>query len=631
MSSAKHFLVDPDPLVLASLRSLTLTNPGLALDEQHKIVYRRPRAHGGPPSAHQQVSLVSGGGSGHEPAFAGYVGPGLLSAAVAGSIFASPSAEQVRTAVLGRVDNATPHTQPGQEGARRPGTGVLVIVMNYTGDILNFGMGVEKARAAGVNAEMLVVADDAGVGRAAAGKVGRRGIAGTVLVVKICGALAARGADLETVAKVGRLVAANLVSVGASLERVHVPGRDDGDREAGLGRGEVEIGMGIHNEPGAARERLALPELVGRMLAMLLDRSDGDRAFLNVNSNEVVLLVNNLGGVSPLELGGVTAEAARQLERHWGIVPVRVLAGTYMTSLNGPGFSLTLLNVVNTDIGGPGMVQLLDAPAEATGWSAPVSKLTWEAKNQATRDGGGGAELAVRPSGLKTDPAAFRAALEAALRRVVAAEPEVMEYDTVVGDGDCGVGMKRGAEGTLIPASVVKRDWGTNMPAAILKHLSRTQLSGDVVVDVAHIVPIIEQNMDGTSGALYAIFMNALVHSLRVLSPGTATAQVWAGALKQACDALSKYTPARPGDRTLVDALYPFVDVLGKTADVGKAAAAAKMGAEGTRGIKASLGRSVYVGGTGFEKVPDPGAWALACFFLGLAGLKPAEDEWETL
>ena len=188
------------------------------------------------------------------------------------------------------------------------------------------------------------------------------------------------------------------------------------------------------------------------MLAMLLDRSDGDRGFLNVNSNEVVLLVNNLGGVSPLELGGVTAEVAGQLERNWGIVPVRVLAGTYMTSLNGPGFSVTLLNVVNTDIGGPSMVQLLDAPAEATGWAAPVAKLTWEAKSQATREGVvGGAEHAVRPSGLLTDAKAFRAALEEGLRRVMAAEPEVTEYDTVVGDGDCGLGMKKGAEGKPVP------------------------------------------------------------------------------------------------------------------------------------------------------------------------------------
>jgi dihydroxyacetone kinase len=132
-------------------------------------------------------------------------------------------------------------------------------------------------------------------------------------------------------------------------------------------------------------------------------------------------------------------------------------------------------------------------------------------------------------------------------------------------------------------------------------------------------------SMDGTSGALYAIFLNSLVHSLRILAPGEATPKIWAAALKQSLDALSKYTPARPGDRTLVDALHPFVEVLGKTGDVKQAAEASQAAADGTKGMKASLGRTVYVGGSGFEEVPDPGAWGLAAFFGGLAGLKSAE------
>lgn len=137
--------------------------------------------------------------------------------------------------------------------------------------------------------------------------------------------------------------------------------------------------------------------------------------------------------------------------------------------------------------------------------------------------------------------------------------------------------------------------------------------------------------MDGTSGALFAIYLNALVHALRLLSPGTARPQVWAAALNQSADALAKYTPARPGDRTLVDALYPFVEVLGKTGSLKEAALAAKKGADSTKGMKASLGRSVYVGGSGFEQVPDPGAWGLAVFFLGLAGEKPTEEGWESI
>lgn len=363
--SAKHFINDPTKLVNTALHALTITNPSVALDAENKIIYRRP-GHA------SQVSIVSGGGSGHEPSFGAFVGDGLLSASVAGTIFASPSAEQIRKAIISRVD---------------ADKGILVTVMNYTGDILNFGMGVEKAKAAGLKVEMVVVGDDVGVGRAQAGKVGRRGIAGTVLVHKISGALAATGASLEDVYKVAKLTADNLVSVGASLDHVHVPGRapPDPTSNENLGDGEVEVGMGIHNEAGSGRERVDLPQLVGKMLQQLLDPKDKDRAFLKVNSNEVVLLINNLGGVSVLELGGITAEVVGQLEKSYNIKPARVLAGTYMTSLNGLGFSITILNVVNTNIGGPSMLQLLDAPSEATGWVAPIRKETWEAKSTQTR------------------------------------------------------------------------------------------------------------------------------------------------------------------------------------------------------------------------------------------------------
>lgn len=597
--TGKHFINDPAYLVNTALEALTFTNPSLALDTHNKVIYRRPAQHGSSPP---QVSIVSGGGAGHEPSFSAMVGKGLLSAAVSGTIFASPSAEQVRAAIMSRVDHDK---------------GVLVTVMNYTGDVLNFGMAVEKAHAAGRQVEMVVVGDDVGVGRAKGGKVGRRGIAGTVLVHKISGALAAQGYPLADVAKVAKLTASNLVSVGASLEHVHVPGRappktDDAGR---LGDKEVEIGMGIHNEPGSSREEVELPELVGKMLKQLLDQADTDRAFLNVNSNEVVLLVNNLGGVSALELGGITAEVVKQLQKDYGIRPVRVLSGTYMTSLNGLGFSISLLNVVNTDIGGPSMIQLLDDPCEATGWAAPISKETWEERNQATREDPTTTEGDVKPSGLTYDATLGMKALKAGLEYVVMAEPDVTRFDTVVGDGDCGIGLRRGAE-------------------AILEHLETKPLTGDAVVDAASVTSLIEMAMDGTSGAIYAIFLNALVHALSTLAPGDASAKVWAAALKQSCEALSRYTPARPGDRTLVDALYPFVDTLAASGDVQKAAEASKAAAEATQGMVASLGRSVYVGGTGFKHVPDPGAWGLACFFLGLAGLKPAktvEEGWETV
>ncbi|KAF5556035.1 dihydroxyacetone kinase [Fusarium phyllophilum] len=577
--SAKHFVNDPTHLVSSALHSLTLTNPSLALDPDFKVIYRRPDSN-----AKAQVSIVSGGGSGHEPSFAGMVGQGMLSAAVAGTIFASPSAEQIRTAITSRVDTSK---------------GVLVTVMNYTGDVLNFGMAVEKAKAAGLEVEMVVVGDDVGVGRAKAGKVGRRGIAGTVLVHKISGALAALGKPLDQVAKYAQLTADNLVSVGASLEHVHVPGRK-ADTEGSLAADEVELGMGIHNEPGSGREKAELPDLVSKMLKQLLDTADKDRAFVNVDSKQIVLMINNLGGVSVLELGGITAEVASQLESSYNIRPLRILSGTFMTSLNGLGFSISLLNVVSPDFEAPSMIELLDAPSEVVGWSAPIQASTWEAKNTNTRTGRAGATGDIKSSGLKTDPSTAQAVLKKGLQKVIDAEPEVTHYDTIVGDGDCGIGLKRGAE-------------------AILKHIDKQPLTGDVVVDLSSIVTIVETAMDGTSGALYAIFLNALVHALRELSPGTASPEIWAKALKMSSDALAKYTPARPGDRTLVDALHPFVEALNQTGDAKKAADAALEGANKTKGMQASLGRTVYIGGSGYQDVPDPGAWGLASFFLGLS------------
>lgn len=253
--------------------------------------------------------------------------------------------------------------------------------MNHTGDVLNFGMAVEKARASGMEVEMVVVGDDAGVGRARGGKVGRRGIAGTVLAQKIAGALAATGANLRQVYDTAQLVAENTVSTGSSLSHVHMPGRSmEESSGTELGQSEVEIRMGIHNEPGSERKTADLTGIVKTMLTHCLDPSDSDRNFLNISpADEVVLLVNNLGGVSVLELGAITNEVVRQLREDWGIRPVRILAGTFMTSLNGLGFSISMLKLVDTGLGsGLSMIDLLDAPAEATGWSPSITAGTWE-------------------------------------------------------------------------------------------------------------------------------------------------------------------------------------------------------------------------------------------------------------
>ncbi|THX18227.1 dihydroxyacetone kinase [Aureobasidium pullulans] len=587
--AAKHFINDPNHLVLTALRSITLANPSVALDAENKIIFRRGDAG---LYKQSQVSVVSGGGAGHEPSFAAFVGPGILSGAISGTIFASPSAEQIRRCLLGRVDSAK---------------GILVIVMNYTGDVLNFGMGVEKARATGVDIEMLVVGDDAGVPRSKGGKVGRRGIAGTVLVQKIAGALAATGAPLKDVHRVAKLASDNIVSIGSSLSHVHVPGRkvtEAGEDE--LTFEEVEIGMGIHNEAGSERTKADLPDLVEQMLAHMLDEEDKERGFLKVSSEDgTVVLINNLGGVSVLEMGGIATEVLDQLKKYHNIRPVRVLVGTFMTSLNGIGFSISLLKLQDTGLD-KSMLQLLDAPSEVTGWATPVPTATWENKSTAadrrqTAMADGDKD---KPSNLTLNTEESKKVLKAGLDRVIVAEPDVTHYDTIVGDGDCGIGLKRGAESVL---QLIASDLDTQ----------------DAVIFMDRIISTIETSMDGTSGAIYAIFLNALAAGLRSQSPESGkkevTTQVWAEAAKQALEGLGKYTPARPGDRTLVDALEPFIKQLVATGDLKKAAQAAKEGTDATKGMKASLGRSVYVGNEGFKEVPDPGAYGLSEFLTGLA------------
>ena len=188
------------------------------------------------------------------------------------------------------------------------------------------------------------------------------------------------------------------------------------------------------------------------------------------------------------------------------------------------------------------------------------------------------------------------------LNSLIAAESQVTRFDDVVGDGDCGTVLKRGA-------------------IAVSEMQEKADISDDILINMARIVKTVEATMDGTSGALYAIFLNALVHNLRLQDtshPTPMTAQMWGEALIKPLEALGKYTPAKPGDRTVLDALYPFVLTLQETGSVKKAAEAAKRGSDQTRGMKPSLGRSVYIGGDGYQKVPDPGAYGLSEFLIGI-------------
>ncbi|KAF5093444.1 hypothetical protein D0Z03_002415 [Geotrichum reessii] len=586
--SSKQFPIDHD-IVVPSLKALVRTNPNLNFIEHEKIVYLKPSGN--------KVTLLSGGGSGHEPTHAGFVGDGILDAAVSGSVFASPSTKQIHA---------------GLKAIKNP-KGTLVIVKNYTGDVIHFGLAAERARASSDastgDIEVVVVADDVSVGRAKGGKVGRRGLAGTVLVHKISGAAAAQGKDLHDVAKIARSIVNNTVTIAASLDHCNVPGRAF---ETNLTANEIEIGMGIHNEPGVKKVSPipTVPDLVKSLLPYLLSKEDKDRAFVDFStSDEVVLLVNNLGGLSNLEMGFITNVILEQLEKDNGLKIVRVISGTFITALNGSGFSITLLNATQaSNFSDANIIELLDAPANAPGWG-PV-QLTSTAKNLAStgklnaivpkKD----AEAKSANSGIKVDLEIFKLLLTSGLDEVKKQEPKITHYDTVAGDGDCGETLVAGANG-------------------IEKFFAKSNVSSDVVDLFVDLAEVVEDSMGGTSGGLYSIFINALANSIKQHSEKETSLNIalFAATLPSALESLYKYTRARPGDRTLIDALTPFIETLSSTKDFKAAVESAVKGAESTRKLEANFGRASYVAKEEYEKeggIPDPGAIGLAALLTGI-------------
>ena len=279
-----------------------------------------------------KVALVSGGGSGHEPAHAGYVGKGMLDAAVPGAVFTSPTPDQVYEAI---------QAVAGEEG-------VLLIIKNYTGDVMNFEMAADMARDEGIRVEQVIVDDDVAVDGSLY-TVGRRGVAGTVFVHKIAGALAERGASLEEVKAVAEKVIANVRSMSMAISPCTVPAAGKPGFE--LGEEEMEIGIGIHGEPGTHREPMAgADEIVDKLLSKIL-------ADLDFDGREAALLINGCGGTPLMELFIVNNHVQDVLAER-GIKVHKTLVGNYMTSLEMQGFSISLLKLDDE------MKELLDDPAD---------------------------------------------------------------------------------------------------------------------------------------------------------------------------------------------------------------------------------------------------------------------------
>ncbi|QAY70528.1 dihydroxyacetone kinase subunit DhaK [Xylanimonas protaetiae] len=326
----KKLLDDPENAVDDSLTGFAAAHADLV--EVHGLHGAGPvfvsRAGG---AVAGKVGLVSGGGSGHEPLHAGFVGAGMLDAAVPGAVFTSPTPDQI-----------TPAIQAADGGA-----GVLAIVKNYTGDVLNFETAVELAEAEDVQVATVLVNDDVAV-EDSLYTAGRRGVAGTVMVEKIAGAAAARGDDLAGVQAVAERVVANVRSMGVALAACTVP--HVGKPSFDLGEGEIEIGIGIHGEPG--RQRIAMTS-ASEITRLLLEPVADD---LHVASGERVLLfVNGMGGTPQSELYVVYGRARALLEER-GVTVARSLVGNYVTSLEMQGASITLLRLDDE------LEQLWDAP-----------------------------------------------------------------------------------------------------------------------------------------------------------------------------------------------------------------------------------------------------------------------------
>jgi dihydroxyacetone kinase len=490
-----------------------------------------------------KVALVSGGGSGHEPAHAGFVGKGMLTAAVCGDVFASPSVDAVLAGILAVTGPA----------------GCLLIVKNYTGDRLNFGLAAERARAFGHKVSMVVVDDDI----ALPDLPQARGVAGTLFVHKIAGALAEQGSDLDTLTEAAERVIRDTQSIGMSLDTCTVPGSP---REQRIPPGMAELGLGIHGEPGV--EQIAYDgaktaiAAVAAKLATVMD-----------NKPHAVLL-NNLGGASTLEMSVLANELllssiADNLTLIVGPAPM-------MTSLDMRGFSVSVYPVNKDD------EALLGAPCAPSAW--PGCKAVNPVTIRELPDG----LMPIQPIPSWHEPTATF--MTKWCQVLIGSEADLNALDAKSGDGDTGATLAGAAK-------------------AMIKALDRMPLSDHTQLYRA-IGQELSQTMGGSSGVLLSIFFTATADAASSGLPMIA-------ALKEGLNRMQQIGGAQLGDRSMVDALKPALDALDDS--FAAAASAARKGAIHTSTIvKAKVGRASYINAQQLQGHIDPGAEAVARLFENL-------------
>lgn len=521
------------------------------------------------PGAAGKVALVVGGGSGHYPAFLGYVGAGLADAAVAGDVFASPSTSAV--ASVARAADC--------------GGGVILGFGNYAGDVLNFGAAAQRLRAEGIDTRILAVTDDvASADRSETEK--RRGVAGDLLVFKIAGAAAEAGMDLDAVEAVARRANAQTLSFGVAFDGCTLPGQ--GAPLFTVDPGHIGVGLGIHGEPGIRSEKMVPAADLARMLfePLMAERPEG-------HDGRVAVVLNGLGCTKYEELF-VLWHHLTELCQQAGLQLIQPEVGEFVTSLDMAGCSLSVMWLDDE------LEALWRAPADSPAFrkgvltppptGAPVRRSTAEAAQ---------AQIAKGSAASQQSAACLSLILDRVAEALADAEEELGRIDAQAGDGDHGQGMARGSSAAAAEARRLAQD-GAGAGTVL-------SMAGDAWADRA----------GGTSGALWGVALRAWGQHLTDQTAPDAD-MVAAGA-QAAYDAVVALGGAAPGDKTLIDAFAPFVARLREGVSAGAdlpaawtaAAQSATEAAQATAELLPKLGRARPLAERSLGH-PDAGAVSLA-------------------
>lgn len=578
----KKIMNRSETMVPEMCAGIALAYPELEFVKRYKIIKKREQNA-------DKVSLISGGGSGHEPAHAGFVGKGMLDAAVCGDIFASPSQIQIYQAIKETAGNA----------------GTLMIIKNYSGDMMNFKNAARLAEEDGISVEYVKVDDDIAV-QDSLYTVGRRGVAGTVLVHKVAGAAAEKGYSLKQVKAYAENAVLNTRSIGFAFTSCTVPAK--GTPTFSIAENEIEYGVGIHGEPGVSREAMmTADELSKRMTDSLVKE-------LGLSENdEVTVLVNGFGGTPLQELYLFLNSTAKILDEY-KIKIYRSFAGNYMTSIDMSGASLTFMKM-NSEL-----KSLLDAESDAPAFkvNGPVLPRNYEpfipayhtqSENTDQKNHTKGSAK-VRQEILTVDNMIF--IVDTMSECIIKNEVPFCELDAYAGDGDFGMSVSKGFR-------QLRREWN--------------DILEEKVCDIGEFLDacslIIMECCGGVSGPIWGSAFRAAGKAAK--GKQKLTAEEFAVLLQEAVTGIQKtgeYSFGRGavvGDKTLIDALVPCADVW--TENAGNktlkelfqlSADAAVNGAKMTEKIVARMGRAGTVGKRSIG-YPDAGAFALGVIFSKIA------------